>query len=434
MILSDSKIKEYQSKGTLHIENFNQGQLNPNSYNLRLMNKLLVYTEPILDAKANNETREIIIPEEGLLLMPGILYIGSTSEYIEVHEPLLAKVDGRSSIGRLGIFVHYTAGFIDTGFCGNITLEIGCTQPVRIYPNMEICQIEYELVEGKVEKPYCGKYQGQTEPVASRMYRDLEEADDSDPYLESYYHNFPEERPKEECEKPTEAKIPVPLNDLKPSFSLRSYHRAVPTASGLFSGLPVPRAITSGLFSNKLSDDDINIMALKDPRSLTTDILGRDEKEVRKEMRKTLSDDIRKVLAKMNINIVSDSTERDALKSLLRLTIKDLYSSKINNKTLDEVTDARVQVLIETIDIRFDEIVSSVKQEELNLYLYNRYYIKIIEFVSGLDNSYARYANFKNRIIREITEPRFELDVIKDTFTILPPNFALNPIQNEGNE
>lgn len=173
MILSGKEIKSRLGKD-IHIEPFNESQLNPNSYNLRLHNELLVYEESILDMKKENKAKSIIIPPEGLLLEPGKLYLGRTVEYTraDAHVPML---EGRSSIGRLGLFIHVTAGFGDVGFSGFWTLEIFCVQPIRIYPDVEICQIYYHSVEGDYDKYSSGKYQNNRGIQPSLLYRDFEE-------------------------------------------------------------------------------------------------------------------------------------------------------------------------------------------------------------------------------------------------------------------
>lgn len=116
MILSGKEIQNKLGKEII-IKPFNEKQLNPNSYNLRLHNKLLVYEENILDMKKVNSTREIIIPNEGFLLEPNKLYLGRTVEYTETDK-YVPMVEGRSSVGRLGLFIHVTAGFGDVGFKG----------------------------------------------------------------------------------------------------------------------------------------------------------------------------------------------------------------------------------------------------------------------------------------------------------------------------
>ncbi len=179
MILSGLKIKEEIKKGNIVIEPFddikinNKSRLGPNSYNLSLYNKLLVYKNSPLDMKKNNEVEEIIIPEEGLVLEPNKLYLGRTIErtFTDKYVPML---EGRSSVGRLGIFIHSTAGFGDIGFDGTWTLEISCIQPVKIYPNMQICQIYYHTIEGEYETYNSNKYQHQNDIIPSKMYKDFE--------------------------------------------------------------------------------------------------------------------------------------------------------------------------------------------------------------------------------------------------------------------
>lgn len=176
MILSDSKILEEIKKGTITISDFNEKRINPNSYNLTLSNKLKVYTDKVLDPKKPLNVKEIEIPKEGYILQPGVLYIASTNEVISSSPTgtIVPMVEGRSSLGRLGLSVHVTAGFCDIGFNGTITLEMFVIHPVKIYPNMEICQIYYERTEGKCLHPYNGKYQGQRSPETSRIIRDFE--------------------------------------------------------------------------------------------------------------------------------------------------------------------------------------------------------------------------------------------------------------------
>src|SRR3712207_6222296 len=135
MILSGKEIKNRLGKDII-IEPYNENQLNPNSYNLKLHNELLVYEDDILDMKKENKAKKIVIPEEGVLLKPGKLYLGRTVEYTKTDK-LVPMLEGRSSIGRLGLFIHITAGFGDVGFSGYWTLEIFCVQPIRIYPNVD---------------------------------------------------------------------------------------------------------------------------------------------------------------------------------------------------------------------------------------------------------------------------------------------------------
>ena len=172
MLLSGEEIKKHLDK-EIFISPYDPSQLNPNSYNLRLANELLVYTQSPLDMKKPNETQRLIIPEEGLLLEANKLYLGRTVEYTKT-ESFVPMLEGRSSIGRLGLFIHVTAGFGDVGFAGYWTLEIFCIQPIRIYPNVEICQIYYHTIEGEYEKYASGKYQNNSGIQPSLLYKDFE--------------------------------------------------------------------------------------------------------------------------------------------------------------------------------------------------------------------------------------------------------------------
>ncbi|MBN2646098.1 MAG: dCTP deaminase [Desulfuromonadaceae bacterium] len=171
MILSGKEIHARLGKD-IRIDPFNPSQLNPNSYNLRLHHELLVYTEPVLDMKQPVATGKKIIPPEGLVLEQGRLYLGRTCEHTTTHG-LVPMLEGRSSIGRLGLFVHVTAGFGDVGFSGYWTLEMFCVHPIRIYPQVEICQIFYHTIEGAYENYASGKYQNNQGIQPSLLYQDF---------------------------------------------------------------------------------------------------------------------------------------------------------------------------------------------------------------------------------------------------------------------
>jgi len=173
MILTGNEIKERLGSDII-IDPFEEEHLNPNSYNLSLSNQLKVYKDFPLDAKKENSTMLIEMPEDGFLLEPGRLYLASTNEYTETRN-LVPRLDGRSSIGRLGIFVHVTAGFGDIGFRGYWTLELACWHPVVIYPNMRICQISFHQVCGNPSINYSGRYQDAKtkEPQESRLHQTL---------------------------------------------------------------------------------------------------------------------------------------------------------------------------------------------------------------------------------------------------------------------
>lgn len=172
MILSGREIKNKIGKEIV-IEPFSEKQLNPNSYNLKLHNELLVYEVDVLDMKKENKVKKIVIPEDGMVLEPGKLYLGRTVEYTATDN-YVPMLEGRSSIGRLGLFIHVTAGFGDVGFKGFWTLEIFCVQPIKIYPGVEICQIYYHSVEGEYDKYCSGKYQNNEGVQPSLLYKDFE--------------------------------------------------------------------------------------------------------------------------------------------------------------------------------------------------------------------------------------------------------------------
>lgn len=171
MILSGHEIKANLGKNIV-ISPFEDKQLNPNSYNLRLHNELLVYQNKTLDMKQENLADKIVIPPEGLVLEPSKLYLGRTLEYTETHSHV-PMLEGRSSVGRLGLFIHITAGFGDVGFKGYWTLEIFCVQPIRVYPGVEVCQIYYHSIQGEYEKYTSGKYQNNKDIQVSMLYKDF---------------------------------------------------------------------------------------------------------------------------------------------------------------------------------------------------------------------------------------------------------------------
>lgn len=175
MILTDKKILEEIKKGNIIIEPFDRKYLGSNSYDVHLGKYLATYNDRVLDARLHNEIRHLEIPEKGIVIHPGTLYLGVTQEYTETHDHV-PFLEGKSSTGRLGINIHATAGKGDVGFCNTWTLEISCTQPVRIYAGMPIGQLIYFSVEGETEVPYnkkaSAKYTERTiRPVESMMWR-----------------------------------------------------------------------------------------------------------------------------------------------------------------------------------------------------------------------------------------------------------------------
>ena len=171
MILTGPEIRK-RLGSDIRIDPYQEHSLNPNSYNLRLHNELIIYTNKELDMKTPNPTQTFVLPEEGYLLQPGRLYLGRTLEYTETYN-LVPMLEGRSSIGRLGMFVHVTAGFGDVGFKGYWTLEISCIQPVRIYPGVGICQIFYHQLVGDIQEYRSNKYQANAGIQPSMLYKEF---------------------------------------------------------------------------------------------------------------------------------------------------------------------------------------------------------------------------------------------------------------------
>lgn len=171
MILTGDEIKKHLGTNIV-IDPFDEAKLNPNSYNLTLHNELITYEEVVLDMRKPNRVRRTVIPEDGLVLGPNQLYLGRTVERTETHN-LVPMIEGRSSIGRLGLFVHITAGFGDVGFQGYWTLEMFAVQPVRIYPGVSICQIFFHSVVGDIQEYVSDKYQNNRDIQPSLLYREL---------------------------------------------------------------------------------------------------------------------------------------------------------------------------------------------------------------------------------------------------------------------
>jgi dCTP deaminase len=180
MILSGQAILERLNRDIV-IEPFEPSQLNPNSYNLTLHHELMVYEELTLDMAKANRVRRIEIPPEGLVLHPNQLYLGRTAERTATHN-LVPQIEGRSSVGRLGLFVHVTAGFGDVGFAGYWTLEMFAVHQVRIYAGVPICQIFYHEITGQIEE-YASKYQHNRDIQPSLLFEELAPHRKHDPQL-----------------------------------------------------------------------------------------------------------------------------------------------------------------------------------------------------------------------------------------------------------
>ena len=172
MILTGNSIKECVENGDITISPFDYKKLNPNSYNFCLGDYVYIYKNEVLDAKDEQETIRIDIPDEGLILMPDKLYLGFTNE-IMGSEKYVPIISGRSSTGRLGLFVHITANLIDIGSINQWTLQMHAVQPVKIYKGMIIGQVTFWKPTGEINL-YNGKYQGSRGPVSSQIWKDFE--------------------------------------------------------------------------------------------------------------------------------------------------------------------------------------------------------------------------------------------------------------------
>lgn len=181
MVLSGKEI-EQRLGDDIRIDPFDPRRLNPNSYNLTLHDELMTYEEVVLDMRKPARVRRMTVPPEGLVLQPNQLYLGRTVERTETHN-LVPMIEGRSSVGRLGLFVHVTAGFGDVGFCGYWTLEMFAVQQVRIYPGVAICQIFYHELAGPFDAYTSDKYQHNHDIQPSMLFKELCPPQKSDPQM-----------------------------------------------------------------------------------------------------------------------------------------------------------------------------------------------------------------------------------------------------------
>ena len=174
MILSDSKIREEIRRGKIVIRPYHRECLGTNSYDVHLGPWLAVYTGGALDARRSNAIEEFRIPKDGFVLVPGQLYLGVTQEYTETHG-YVPFLEGKSSVGRLGIDIHSTAGKGDEGFCNYWTLEMSVKLPVRIYAGMPVGQLIYFEISGPIQRSYSAKRSAKyrrvsSHPTPSRMF------------------------------------------------------------------------------------------------------------------------------------------------------------------------------------------------------------------------------------------------------------------------
>ena len=186
MILSDRTVREQLAAGRIVIEPLDESLIQPSSIDVRMSNLFRVFrnhTTGIIDVKQDLEdlTELINIPDDGVFMLhPGEFVLGSTLERIGVPNDLVARIEGKSSLGRLGLLIHSTAGFIDAGFDGHITLELSnvASLPITIYPWMKIGQVSFVRMTTPADNPYGSgargsKYQGQRGPTPSRYFENF---------------------------------------------------------------------------------------------------------------------------------------------------------------------------------------------------------------------------------------------------------------------
>jgi dCTP deaminase len=185
VIFSDRSIREAIEAGTIQIDPFEPTYVQPSSVDLRVGDGFRVFVNhkySEIDPRSPQEdlTQLVEVGDEAFMLHPGEFVLGSTLERVKLGEDVVARLEGKSSLGRLGLLIHSTAGFIDPGFEGHITLELSnvATLPIAIYPGMKIGQISFYQMTTAADHPYGSpelgsKYQGQTGPTASRSHKDF---------------------------------------------------------------------------------------------------------------------------------------------------------------------------------------------------------------------------------------------------------------------
>ncbi len=182
MVLSDRTIREQLASGRLVVDPFDEALLQPSSLDVRVTGEFRVFhnnRHPYIDVRRPLEdlTELVTVPEdEPFILHPGEFVLGSTLERVAIPNDLVARLEGKSSLGRLGLLIHSTAGYVDPGWDGTITLELSnvARLPITIYPGMPIGQLSFLQLTTPVDTPYEGKYLGQDGPVASRYHRNFD--------------------------------------------------------------------------------------------------------------------------------------------------------------------------------------------------------------------------------------------------------------------
>jgi len=186
MILSDRSLREALEAGRIVIDPLDESCIQPSSIDLKLDRLFRVFrnhTAGVIDVKQDLEdlTELVTIPDDGVFMLhPGEFVLGSTLERVGVPDDMVARIEGKSSLGRLGLLIHSTAGFIDAGFDGHITLELSnvANLPITLYPKMKIGQVSFLQMTTPADNPYGSskngsKYQGQRGPTPSRYFENF---------------------------------------------------------------------------------------------------------------------------------------------------------------------------------------------------------------------------------------------------------------------
>jgi dCTP deaminase len=187
VVLSDKSIREEIEAGRIAIDPFDPAMVQPSSVDVRVDRSFRVFHNnryAFIDVRQPMEDLTELVEVDGgrpFILHPGEFVLGQTLERVTLPDDLVARLEGKSSLGRLGLLIHSTAGFVDSGFSGNLTLELSnvANLPITIYQGMPIGQLSFMRMDGPVERPYgsretSNKYQGQTEPTPSRFYLNFE--------------------------------------------------------------------------------------------------------------------------------------------------------------------------------------------------------------------------------------------------------------------
>ena len=186
MVLSDHTIKQYLAEGKIIVEPLGEGCIQPASVDIHLDNKILVFRNsrrPFIDVREDTSDLTELIEvcgDKPFILHPGEFVLGSTFEHIELPHDLVARLEGKSSLGRIGLLIHSTAGYVDPGWKGHLTLELSnvANLPITLYYGMKIGQLSFLHLTTPADVPYgspslVSKYQGQSDPTASRVHKDF---------------------------------------------------------------------------------------------------------------------------------------------------------------------------------------------------------------------------------------------------------------------